>query len=338
MTRRRGSDLLVGLTILVGLVLLVGATLWLQRADLGGRKNEVVGRFRDAGNVRVGNTVNVRGVDAGRVHSISLADSGWVHVQVRLKPDIELPPEPVMVLYQQSLFGEWAATFVQRGTAEQIGDDVRAQLAEATGAPGRILPGIVLPDIAQLTAVAGQIAGSFSRIADRFGRAFDDSAARELRGTFRNTASLARQLEQSVKRQSGNLDKLSVDLLDAVVTLDSAAKAFQRTAARADSATQSEAVQRVVTDAAASAAALRDATTTVRDLVRVLAAEQGTITSVAARADTVMARLTAAEGTLGLMIRDPSLYRNADSLLIELRALVGDVKANPRKYVNLKVF
>jgi phospholipid/cholesterol/gamma-HCH transport system substrate-binding protein len=337
-TPKRGSDLLVGATILLGLGLVVVATLWLQRADFGSARREVTARFRDAGNIRVGNTVTIRGVSAGRVDKLELADSGWVHVRVRLQPDIELPPEPVMVLFQQSLFGEWAATFVARPAAEQVGGDASKQLAEASGAPGRILPGIVLPDIAQLTAVAGQIAGSFSKIADRFGRAFNDSAAGELRGTFRNTASLARQLEQSVKRQSGNLDQLSVQMLDAMEALDSASQAFRRTAERADRATRSDEITRTVSDAEASAAALKEATATVRDLAKALAAEQGSLRSVTARADTLLARLTAGDGTLGLLVKDPALYRHSDSLVLELRGLVADVKANPRKYVNLKVF
>lgn len=336
--RGKGNDLIVGATILLGIVLVVAATLWLQRADLGGKKREVVARFRDAGNIRIGNSVNVRGVEAGRVEALRLADSGWVHVTVRLAPEIELPPEPVMVLYQQSLFGEWAATFVTREVAGQTGDEARRQLAEASGAAGRILPGIVLPDIAQLTAVAGQIANSFSRIADRFGRAFNDSAATELRGTFRNAASLARQLEQSVKRQSGNLDRLSVDLLDAVTQLDSAAAGFNRTARRTDAATAGGEIAAATRDAAEAMAALKEASATMRSLARTLSAGQGSLVSVLARTDTSLARLTAGEGTLGLLLKDPALYRNTDSLVIELRALVADLKANPRKYVNLKVF
>jgi phospholipid/cholesterol/gamma-HCH transport system substrate-binding protein len=145
-------------------------------------------------------------------------------------------------------------------------------------------------------------------------------------------------LEQAVKKQSGNLDRLSVDLLQAMEALDSASQAFRRTADRADRATRSDELTRTVRDAEASAAALREAAGTVRDLAAALSAEQGSLRSVTARADTVLARLTAAEGTLGLLVKDPALYRHSDSLVLELRGLVADLKANPRKYVNLKVF
>ena len=43
-------------------------------------------------------------------------------------------------------------------------------------------------------------------------------------------------------------------------------------------------------------------------------------------------------GALGLLLNDPHLYRSSDSLVIELRALVADMKKNPRRYLNVKVF
>jgi phospholipid/cholesterol/gamma-HCH transport system substrate-binding protein len=330
------TDLVVGLVILAVTAATIAAILWMQRSEFGQRRREVVARFRDAGNVRPGNSVTVRGVESGRVDRLQLADSGWVFVTVKLEPDVELPPDPVMILFQQSLFGEWAATFVTRNVAAAISDDVGKQLLDASGAPE--LPGVVLPDNAQLTAVAGQIAGSFSRIADRFGRAFDDTAALELRGTFRSTASLARELEAVVRRQSRRVDSIGRGLDDAVSTADSALKALERTMGRVEQATSAGEVERLVRDANETAAALRDAAVNIRDLSRELASDQGIIVSAAARADTVLARLNAGEGTLGLLLRDPGVYRQTDSLLIELRGLIADVKANPRKYVNLRVF
>ncbi len=339
MTRTtRGNDVLVGLVILLGIAAIVAATLWLQRADVGQRRHEVVARFRDAGNIRIGNAVTIRGVDAGRVEGLALVDSGWVHVTVKLNPSVELPPQPVMVLYQSSLFGEWAATFMPRDAARRVSAETERQLAEAGPSTKGILPGVVLPDIAQLTAVAGEIAGQVSRVAERFQVAFTDSAARELRSTFRNTASLARQLESSVRKQSGNLDKLSVDLLDAVSTIDTTAKALARTAKRVDGATSAGEVDRTVRDAGEAAAALREAAVTLRGLVRDLSAAQGGLVSAVARSDSVLDRINRGEGTLGLLTRDPSLYRNADSLVIELRGLVADLKANPRKYVSVRIF
>jgi phospholipid/cholesterol/gamma-HCH transport system substrate-binding protein len=37
-------------------------------------------------------------------------------------------------------------------------------------------------------------------------------------------------------------------------------------------------------------------------------------------------------------VNDPRLYSNSDSLMVELRALVADIRANPRRYFNLRIF
>jgi phospholipid/cholesterol/gamma-HCH transport system substrate-binding protein len=54
--------------------------------------------------------------------------------------------------------------------------------------------------------------------------------------------------------------------------------------------------------------------------------------------DSVLLKLNNGQGSLGLLLNDPSLYRNGDSLLTQLRGLVGEVRANPQKFVSVKIF
>ena len=58
-----------------------------------------------------------------------------------------------------------------------------------------------------------------------------------------------------------------------------------------------------------------------------------TITKLSALTD----RLEAGEGTVGKLFKDPSLYNNADQMLVETRALVKSVRENPKKYLTFKV-
>jgi phospholipid/cholesterol/gamma-HCH transport system substrate-binding protein len=48
--------------------------------------------------------------------------------------------------------------------------------------------------------------------------------------------------------------------------------------------------------------------------------------------------VNAGAGTLGLLVNDPRLYRQGDSLVADLRALVADVKANPKRYFSVRIF
>jgi phospholipid/cholesterol/gamma-HCH transport system substrate-binding protein len=52
----------------------------------------------------------------------------------------------------------------------------------------------------------------------------------------------------------------------------------------------------------------------------------------------VVTKLDSGEGTAGLLLNDPTIYRRVDSLLLRLDALAADVKANPRRYIKLSIF
>jgi phospholipid/cholesterol/gamma-HCH transport system substrate-binding protein len=54
--------------------------------------------------------------------------------------------------------------------------------------------------------------------------------------------------------------------------------------------------------------------------------------------ESVMARLDRGEGTLGKLTKDDALYNNMNAAAVNLNKLAEDIRAQPRKYINLKVF
>lgn len=334
---KRSNDLIVGAVIVFAAVAITGATLWTRQADIGRRHERVSARFRDVGNVQVGNAVVIRGVRAGRVEALELAEDGWVHVRLLLDPAVKLPSNPVVLANESSVFGEWQATVLDRSglPADRV---VRRQIEEADAMPGDELPGATLPDLAQLTAVAGRIAGDVASVAERVEVAFDDRAARELRASIRNFSDLSTRLAATVQVQSHNLDTLSRDAREGFEALAGAARALERTAGRIDSATTDEELRVIVVNARQAAVQVNAATARLEAIAGSLETTQRHVESIASRTDTLLARLNQGSGTLGLLLNDPSLYRNSDSLAVELRAFVAAVKQNPKKYISLKVF
>jgi 8-oxo-dGTP pyrophosphatase MutT (NUDIX family) len=69
-----------------------------------------------------------------------------------------------------------------------------------------------------------------------------------------------------------------------------------------------------------------------------VAAERGRVVDILANADTLFARLSQGEGTLGLLSRDSTLYREATLTVVQLRTLLADIQANPRRYFRFSVF
>lgn len=333
---KRANDLVVGATILAAVAAIVAGTLWMNQVDLSGRRGQTVAVFRDVGNVRVGAHVVIRGVRAGRVQSMELTPRGWVHVRMTLDEGTEVPRDPVVLLNESSLFGEWQATIMSREALPRDGD-IERQIKEASAESG-LIPGATLPDIAKLTAVAGRIAGDVANVADRFQLAFDDAAAKELRGSIRNVAELSDVLAQTVRVQSRNLGNMASEVNKGVAALSDAAQDVRAIAERFDSSTARGEVRQVVDDAATAARELRETSRRLLTLSGQLGESQKHLDSFLAAGDSVMTRISRGEGTLGLLATDPSLYHRTDSLMRAMHALVTDMQKNPKKYVNVRIF
>ena len=69
-----------------------------------------------------------------------------------------------------------------------------------------------------------------------------------------------------------------------------------------------------------------------------LQATEAKVDDVLASSDSVLKKIDRGQGTLGLLVNDPSMYRRTDSMLAELRALVTDLRNNPKKYISLRLF
>lgn len=334
---KRTNDWLVGAVVVGTMLVLVAATMFLQQADLGGERTSVEARFRDVGNLQVGNAVVIRGVTAGRVEGVSLANDGWVTAELKLNAGIELPTDPVVLVQAATLFGEWQAVITSRGAAPGI-NEVFLQLQDSVDAPPQTLPGAVLPDIAQLTSVAGGIAGNVASVAERVRVAFDDSAARELRNTISDFNAMSRQLSQTVRTQSRNLDSVATDVRSGAADLSEGMSALQRSIARLDSATSEGEVQRIVSEIQVAATNLRMVSERVSAIAVSLQRSESSLRGALTQADSIFTRVNRGEGSLGLLVNDPSLYRNSDSLVVDLRALIADFRRNPKRYVNLSIF
>lgn len=333
---KRTNDMIVGAVVLVVLVGITAAVLWMKQTDIGERRARVTARFHDVGNARVGNAVVIRGVRAGRIEAIELGRGGWVLVRMSLDGEMQLPRSPVVLLNESSLFGEWQATITDRAALPRD-ETVLAQIAGSAGG-GDILPGATLPDIAKLTAVAGQIAGDVANVAGRVEVAFDENAARELRASIKNFASLSTTLSHTVRAHAGDVDSLARGLQTAVASLNRTAVSAERMAARVDTSASSGAVKQIVDDMSHAATELRQTTAAIRKMSEQLSQAQGRLNTFLANGDELLVKINSGQGSLGLLVNDPSLYRNSDSLLVQMRALVTDLKANPKKYMSVRIF
>lgn len=334
---KRENEFAVGLAVIAALTLVVGGALWLSGARLGKTETMFTARFRTVGGLGVGNPVVLRGVRIGRVESIRLAPGNWVEADLKVYTGVSLPPHPAAIAASASLFGEWAVTVTSQ---DQLPEDpnVRTAIAEASAGGGGRWPGATLPDIGQLTAQASRIATDIGTVANRIQTAFDTNAVNDLRRSIHDFGQIADRLVKVTDEQATVIGNVGSNLQSGSKALSDAATRLQTTIGRVDSATSAGQVSSILNNTAAASQDIRTTSADLRDLAEAAHKNQESLVRVLVNADTVMSRIANKTGTLGLLVADSSLYKETTFTMIQLRQLLADIQANPRKYFTFSVF
>ncbi len=334
---KRENEFAVGVVVITAFAVVVAGALWLSGAHLGKTEAVYTARFRTVGGLGVGDPVVLRGVRVGRVEAIRLAPGNWVEADLKIYSGVTPPATPAVIAASASLFGEWAATLISRDPPP-ADPNVRLALAEAQAAGGGKWPGATLPDIGQLTAQASRIATDIAAVANRVQTAFDSEAVNELRRSIRDFGQIADRLARVTNEQADVIGSVGSNLRQGSDVLAKAATSLQGTLGRVDSATNQGQLATILNNSAATSANLRSASQNFHDLMESAHKNQESVVRVLVAADSVMSRIANRSGTLGLLVSDSTLYKETTLTMIQLRQLLSDIQANPRKYFTFSVF
>ena len=365
---RLKNEITVGLVVVLGIVLTVLGALWLSGKPWTEEQAEIVGVFREVGELRVGNPVKFRGVQVGRVTAIELGEAGaGVLVTMQVSPDVTPPEDAGLLLAPASLFGDWQASIVSRASYAET------EFTQPT-VPG-LLPGAALPDITQLTAVGARIAGDLETLAERVEIAFTEETAIKLRETIENVQEMSEQLTGFVDQQTATYRDVSENVLIATTDIADATARVSRVAGQFEGAfAEGGQIQQVLANVEQASANLQElsvrlesatsgvpalvaqADTTLADLGTLAGSAAAILTALEphvqevgptlAEARATLAGLQAAteqlengDGTLSRLLADPALYEEMQATITTLRRTLADIQANPARYIgSLRLF
>lgn len=334
---KRANEFAVGASILAAIALVIAGAIWLSGADLRGEDTTYSARFRSVDGLQVGNPVTLRGVRVGKVTSIRLTRDEWVEADFAIDTKVDLPAKPAVIAASASLFGGWSANIIDFDPLP-VDPNVRAALLESDRSGGDAWPGATLPDIGQLTAQASRIAGDVAEVTTRIQGAFDSTALREFRQSVLDLAAISTRLVSFTSAQAARLDRVGAN---AEVTADAFANVsrnLDRTVARIDSATGQGQFGAILDNGASASADLRAASADFRAVMAAFSANQASLVHVVQAMDSLMTRVQAGQGTLGLLATDSTLYRETTETMRQFRELMADFQAHPRKYIKVSVF
>jgi phospholipid/cholesterol/gamma-HCH transport system substrate-binding protein len=322
---------MVGTVIVLSIALLFLGMVWLNGAGIRGDTEMVRARFREVGQLRVGGAVKLRGVPVGRVSEVALESGGnGVIVAMRLQRDVTLPEDPVVLLAPESFFGAWQAEIHPRNRFPRY--------SYAESPDPKVLPGVALPDMSRLTAVADEIAQSMAVLTNRIEIAFTEETALNVRRAIENIQQVSEQLTGLVGSQKRAIEGLGEDLAATTESLGAAAAAIERTFRQVEASISDGELEQIMGNVAR-------ASTQLDSLSASLLAASTEFRRVVTRADSALqvaemvgGKLERGEGSLGLLVQDSVLYADLVRTNLLMQELLRDIKENPRKYIKLSIF
>jgi len=306
--RNAAREAQTGLFVIAGVIAVIVALFLLtDPGNLRGRYYAYT-VVPDAGGIRKGDPVQMRGVNIGRVRGFQIGGRGVV-VRLELEGEYPVPRDSRVTMKSSGLLGGMTADIIP-GRAEQTltqGDTIPA-IAAAAG----------------LTDIASQLSGRADTVLARAEMLLSPATIGHVGASAAELQILTTQLAAVATEQRGQLNELMASLRRASAGVEAASTRpeLQRAIARTDSITRR--VDAAAADLQGTVAALRQTTT-----------QLGTAS---ASLNNVLGGIERGQGTLGKLTHDDALYRDLDAAAVSARQLTDDIRNNPKKYVNIRVF
>lgn len=295
----RRTEIEVGVTVLVAVAVLLWGVTWLKEFQIQRSVKVWHVLFPETGGLTGSDDVQVNGIKKGNVHAMRLSGDG-VLVDLALASDVTLTRDSKVTIRNMGLMGEKVIGVDLRttGGAWSVNDTI----------PGGYEKGIpeVMGDVAVTIESVTQLSARLASLVEATDKHGD------LTGTLKNMRVASDELRLTIKETRGNLK----------TTLDNLAATSKTTKA-------------LTTDREKQLGkAIDDFSSAAEKLDRL----SGRLDSLRAVMHQVATKVDRGDGTLGMMVNDRKLYESVTATMDSLKALIVDVKAHPKKYLNVKVF
>jgi phospholipid/cholesterol/gamma-HCH transport system substrate-binding protein len=300
---------------------------------------ELKTRFKNVQGLKSGAIVRVAGVDVGKVTSIDFVGAD---VQVTMEVNEEnkgrITDQSRASIGSLSLLGEPIIEISPSSSGTPLKDGEFIQSARTPGQISDVAENAT-QTLEEATALIKQIREGKGTVGKLF---TDDQMYRELNQLVASTQAVA----ASINRGSGTLGKLVQDPV--AYNRANAALANLQEVTRRISAGEGS-IGRLLRDEQL-AKSLTSASGNLDQVSGRLSRGEGTagklltdqqlydrFNSIASRIDKLTTDLEQGQGSAGQLLHDKQLYENMNGAANELRSLIGDIRKDPKKYLNVKV-
>jgi phospholipid/cholesterol/gamma-HCH transport system substrate-binding protein len=295
----RKTEIQVGLTVLVAVGILLWGVTWLKELQLNRGVRVWHVRFSQTGGLGASDEVQVNGMRKGSVQSIQLRGD-HVAVDLALTNEVTLTEDCRVAIRNVGLMGE-------KVIAVDLKTSGRAYTDRDT------IAGVFELGMGEVMASVGGSIDALNQLTTRLQGAADMLSPKgEFGQTLRNFRDTSKELAAEVKENRAALKATLENISASSKTVKSLT-------------TDREQQLRTAMDHFSSAAERLDALSARLDSLR------ASVASVTGKVDR-------GDGTLGKLVNDDKLYTDVNSSVQSLKALIEDIKKNPKKYLTVRIF
>lgn len=317
MTKQR-DEVVVGIFTLICVVVAIAGTLWLARRGFSKSYPEYT-RFAWGQNVKPGQPVNLAGVQVGFVDAVDLDETGYLNVRLSIDRNRRIPQGTTATVANEGFFGDKSIALtpctaspppITADTSAPTTTQALTSTCRFNGfmTAGDTIPaGRAAPSMDALLLRVDSVSGALSDVAKTVKIEFvQEGGIQSLRKTIASTNTLVQQLNTVAAEQSRGLTLTMNALRSRVGAIDSLS--------------------------------LDSTVRNMQSTTRNLATLTSNLDSTTRKLNMVMTQLQTGNGTAAKFLNDPGVYNNLHELLGRMDSLMTDIKAHPKRYINVKVF
>lgn len=296
---RRTREIQVGVTIIAALAITLGGIAWLKEFSLARREKVWHVTFPQTGGLSESDEVRVNGVRMGAVTKVAIEGD---HVVVDLSLDSKIP-----------LTTESRVAISNIG---MMGEKVIAVTLSTEGAPlssRDTITGYYEKGVAEVMSDMGGTVDAITRLAHQMERIV-------------TVTDKGGALDKTVENFHTTSEELKLAVTENRKMLNETLRNFNSASRTAKALTTDREVQLRRTFDSFERSAVGMERLTVR------------LDSLRGSLQTVSNKVEHGNGSLGKLVNDPKLYEETRASVAQFRALVEDIKKNPKKYINLSIF
>jgi phospholipid/cholesterol/gamma-HCH transport system substrate-binding protein len=305
--RAKDKALWVGVFVIFGLLAVLASLFIFTDAALFRGRYIVTTKVSNAGGIRRGDPVQMRGVNIGRIQRFKIGHDD-VEIRLEIEGEYEIPVDSKVVLKSAGIVGGMVADVIPGASDKVVGN-------------GDTLPGesaTALTDVA--TRLSTQVETVLTRLDTLLNKETIDNVhassaelnrlLKTVNATVTEQRQVLRDITQSLRTSSASMEKLT------------GAPEWDRSLKRVDTITEQAAVVTKRLDVVSST--LEQSSQSVK---------------------TVLDRVERGEGSLGKLTKDDKLYDRLSEAALSmnqasqnLAELADDIRKDPKRYLSIKVF